>query len=62
MNFTDWKGNLILRLKHIFKHELQDTVLSRPLGMGPLVLLPQRVMEGSARGYVGSLGLWKVRA
>lgn len=36
MNFTDWKGNLILRLKHIFKHELQDTVLSRPLGMGPL--------------------------
>lgn len=62
MNFTDWKGNLILRLKHTFKDGLQDAVLSRPLRMGPLGILLQRVMEGSRRGYVGSLGLWKVRA
>lgn len=34
MNFTDWKGNLILRLEYTFKDGLQDAVLSRPLRMG----------------------------
>ena len=45
MNFTDWKGNLILRLEYTFKDGLQDAVLSRPLRMGPLGLLLQRVMR-----------------
>lgn len=55
MNFTDWKGNLILRLEYTFKDGLQDAVLSRPLRMGHRPPAAKG-HEGSGRGYVGSLG------
>lgn len=56
MNFTDCKGNLILRLKHTFSHDLQGAALSRPPWTGPLGLLLQRVTEGTGEGYMGPWG------